>query len=248
VSHDQDGQGRPEALERMTFFSDAVIAIALTLLALELPVPEADGPRALLRALTGAHGRRYLAFLLAFVLVGASWLAHHALFSYVAGSDDRLLVLNLVALFGFVLVPWASETLGTAAAGGVGLAVFSAVMTVLAASTLALARHVGRGGLLRSGTPRCRAAQGRGPDRGADGDVRPVGPARVRRRGGGRRPVGGGLRRPGRLVGAQEAGGTDELAGATPARVTTGPLATRSMKPSGTPRPALDRVGTIRET
>jgi uncharacterized membrane protein len=153
VSHDQDGQGRPEALERMTFFSDAVIAIALTLLALELPVPEADGPRALLRALTGAHGRQYLAFLLAFVLVGASWLAHHALFSYVAGSDDRLLVLNLVALFGFVLVPWASETLGTAAAGGVGLAVFSAVMTVLAASTLALARHVGRAGLLRPGTP-----------------------------------------------------------------------------------------------
>lgn len=150
MSHDQNGQGRPEALERMTFFSDAVIAIALTLLALELPMPEADGPRTLLRALTGAHGRQYLAFLLAFVLVGASWLAHHALFSYVAGSDDRLLVLTLVALFGFVLVPWASETLGTAAAGGVGLAVFSAVMTVLAASTLAPARH-----------PRCRATQGR---------------------------------------------------------------------------------------
>ena len=116
-------------------------------------MPEADGPRTLLRALTGAHGRQYLAFLLAFVLVGASWLAHHALFSYVAGSDDRLLVLNLVALFGFVLVPWASETLGTAPAGGVGLAVFSAVMTVLAASTLALARHVGRARLLRPGTP-----------------------------------------------------------------------------------------------
>jgi uncharacterized membrane protein len=212
VSHDQNGQGRPEALERMTFFSDAVIAIALTLLALELPVPEADGPRTLLRALTGAHGRQYLAFLLAFVLVGASWLAHHALFSYVAGSDDRLLVLNLVALFGFVLVPWASETLGAAAAGGVGLAVFSTVMTVLAASTLALARH-----------PRCRATQGRGPDRGADGDVRPLGPAGVRRRGGGgRRPVGGGLRRPGRLVGAQEAGGTDEVAGASAARVAGG--------------------------
>ena len=112
----QDANARSRALERMTFFSDAVIAIALTLLALELPVPEADGPRELLRALTGAHGREYLAFLLAFVLVGASWIAHHQLFSHVAGIDDRLLVLNLVALLGFVLVPWASETLGTAAA------------------------------------------------------------------------------------------------------------------------------------
>ena len=60
-----------------------------------LPVPVADGPRTLLRALTGAHGRQYLAFLLAFVLVGASWLAHHALFSYVAGSDDRLAMVGL---------------------------------------------------------------------------------------------------------------------------------------------------------
>jgi uncharacterized membrane protein len=78
--------------------------------------------RALERALTGTHGREYLAFLLAFVLVGASWIAHHQLFAHVAGIDDRLMVLNLVALFGFVLVPWASETLGTA--GGVGLAVY----------------------------------------------------------------------------------------------------------------------------
>jgi uncharacterized membrane protein len=152
VPDHQDADARSRALERMTFFSDAVIAIALTLLALELPVPEADGPRELLRALTGAHGRQYLAFLLAFVLVGASWIAHHQLFSHVDGIDDRLMVLNLLALLGFVLVPWASETLGTAA-GGVGLAVFSAVMTVLAASTLALARHVARAGLLRPGTP-----------------------------------------------------------------------------------------------
>jgi hypothetical protein len=63
------------------------------------------------------------------------------------------MVLNLVTLLGFVLVPWASETLGTAS-GGVGLAVFSAVMTVLVGSTLAVARHATRAGLLRPGTPR----------------------------------------------------------------------------------------------
>jgi uncharacterized membrane protein len=105
-----DKQDRPLALERMIFFSDAVIAIAITLLALELPVPSADGPRALLHAVTGDHGREYLAFLVAFVLIGGSWIAHHSLFSVVDRTDERLMVLNLVTLFGFVLVPWATKT------------------------------------------------------------------------------------------------------------------------------------------
>jgi uncharacterized membrane protein len=147
-----DKQVKSHALERMIFFSDAVIAIAITLLALELPIPTGDSPGELLRAFTGAHGREYLAFLVAFALIGGSWMGHHALFAYVADSDNRLMVLNLMALFGFVAVPWATKTLGTAH-GGVGLAVFSLVMTILVGSTLLLARHVARAGLLEPGTP-----------------------------------------------------------------------------------------------
>jgi uncharacterized membrane protein len=144
--------GKSPGLERMLIFSDAVIAIAMTLLALDMPVPEANSPAGLFEAFTDEHGREYLAFLIAFALIGASWMAHHTLFSYVADSDDRLMALNLVALFGFVLVPWASEALGTSP-GGAGLAVFSAVMTILVGSTPLLAWHVARAGLLEPNVP-----------------------------------------------------------------------------------------------
>lgn len=139
-------------LERLLIFSDAVIAIAMTLLALDLPVPEADSPAKLLEALTGEHARQYVAFLIAFALIGGSWMAHQTLFSYVADSNDRLMVLNLIALLGFVLVPWATEALGTSP-GGAGLALFSAVMTILVGSTPLLAWHVDRSGLLKPDAP-----------------------------------------------------------------------------------------------
>jgi uncharacterized membrane protein len=112
-----DEQDKSRAMERIIFFSDAVIAIAITLLALELPVPSAGSPGELVRSFTGPHGREYLAFLVAFALIGGSWMAHHALFSHVASSDDRLMVLDLLALFGFVVVPWATKTLGSARGG-----------------------------------------------------------------------------------------------------------------------------------
>jgi uncharacterized membrane protein len=145
-------QGKSPGLERMLFFSDAVIAIAMTLLALELPIPEADDPASLFAALTTEHARQYGAFLIAFALIGASWIGHHNLFSVVAKTDNRLLAINLVGLMGFVLVPWATQALGTSS-GGAGVAVFAGVMTILAGSSQLLAWHVDRAGLREPDAP-----------------------------------------------------------------------------------------------
>src|SRR3954452_23319670 len=67
--------------ERLVFFSDAVVAIAITLLALELPVPTGDTNAAVWHSL-GDHLGEYLAFLISFAVIGSHWFGHHQLFRY----------------------------------------------------------------------------------------------------------------------------------------------------------------------
>jgi uncharacterized membrane protein len=143
---------RSLGLERMLLFSDAVIAIALTLLALDLPIPVADSPLGLLADLAGEEARSYVAFLVAFALIGGSWIAHHELFSSIVDIDGRLMALNLMILLGFVLVPWATEAVSTSP-GDAGLAVFAAVMTLLTGSLSVLAWYAVNSNLLRPDAP-----------------------------------------------------------------------------------------------
>lgn len=143
---------KPHGLERMLFFSDAVIAIMLTLLALELPVPEGSSVGELASSLA-AHGGTYLAFLVSFAVIAATWVAHHMLFTHVARGDQALITLNIMALLGYVLVPWASKTLAETS-GGTGVAVYSTVMAFLGLAMWLVVRHVDRAGLLDPSAPR----------------------------------------------------------------------------------------------
>ena len=77
-----------KAAERLTFFSDAVVAIAITLLAIDLPVPE-GGSLSLFWTSVRHDDGHYLAFLLSFVAIAAAWFDHHDLFRYVRGTDGR---------------------------------------------------------------------------------------------------------------------------------------------------------------
>ena len=70
---DDDVETDARAAERLTFFSDAVVAIAMTLLAIDLPVPEGGTVTAFWDSVRHDDGH-YLAFLVSFV-VGLCWLA-----------------------------------------------------------------------------------------------------------------------------------------------------------------------------
>jgi uncharacterized membrane protein len=77
---------------RIVAFSDGVIAIAITLLVLNLDVPDVavgDLDNAL-----GDQWREYLAFALSFALIGRFWILHHRAFALVERFDATLLVLN----------------------------------------------------------------------------------------------------------------------------------------------------------
>lgn len=101
---------RGENLERTSFFSDAVFAIAMTLLVIELhlpEVPDAEFDAALTTLLPG-----YLTFVLSFVVVGIIWLSHHRKFSAIARYDQGLLRLNLLMLLFVASLPLPTAILG----------------------------------------------------------------------------------------------------------------------------------------
>src|SRR5215211_5568130 len=95
---------------RTISFSDAVIAIAITLLALNLEVPQvpessaaAELPSALLELWPNLFS-----FVLSFWIIGVYWLAHHRLFQQVNAYDRRMLLINLLFLMWIVLMPFSS--------------------------------------------------------------------------------------------------------------------------------------------
>jgi uncharacterized membrane protein len=142
---------KTHGLERMIFFSDAVIAIMLTLLALELPVPEAEDPQHLWHALT-VHSSQYVAFLVSFSVIAATWVTHHMLFVHVSRTDPALITLNVGTLFAYALIPWASKTLGDVT-NGAGVVVYAAAMALLGSTMLLVIRHVIHAGLLDPQVP-----------------------------------------------------------------------------------------------
>src|ERR1700709_1692728 len=98
-------KGRLEAL------SDGVIAIAITLLILEIKVPEGAGED-LPHQLT-EQWPSYVSYVVSFFVIGVIWLNHHALFAHLARVDRKLMALNLVLLFTIATIPWPTSLLAT---------------------------------------------------------------------------------------------------------------------------------------
>ncbi|UZR29376.1 TMEM175 family protein [Methylococcus mesophilus] len=99
---------------RIEAFSDGVFAIVITLLVIDLKVPEiADdlvtdqlGPR-LIELLP-----KLLSYALSFVIVGVYWVAHHHVFHHVERSDRTLLWLNILFLSSVTFVPFPTALIG----------------------------------------------------------------------------------------------------------------------------------------
>lgn len=104
--HHEGGPGHQ--LERLVFFSDAVFAIAITLLVIELHPPHlhpddglADQANALLALTPSIWG-----FVVSFWVIGGFWAGHHRLFSLAGRWDQRLIGANLRLLLTIVALPF----------------------------------------------------------------------------------------------------------------------------------------------
>ena len=126
---------------RMEAFSDGVLAIAITLLVLEIHSPVVKQGESLAHAL-GHLWPKYAAFVVSFVTIGIMWINHHALFDRVARVDRALLFVNLLLLMSISFLPFPTAVLGDyirdADQGRVAAVLYGANMTIIGLGFLAL--------------------------------------------------------------------------------------------------------------
>ena len=111
------GFGVERSPERVVFFSDAVIAISVTLLVLEIRPPE--DTEHLLRGLAKLWPS-YLAYAITFLLVGQIWANHHVMFDHIHVADRTVLFLNTALMMDIAFLPFAASTLAAAFHAGHG--------------------------------------------------------------------------------------------------------------------------------
>ena len=157
-----DPEVEARAADRVVVFSDAVVAIAITLLALALPVPGttvATTNGQLLHGLLGNWGD-YFAFLLSFAIIGGNWSAHRRTFRYVNRLNSQVGALNMIWLLMTILTPFAARLLAAHGGFGVRFAIYALIQVIASACLLQMNRQISRESLLRPNAP----AAARHPD------------------------------------------------------------------------------------
>jgi uncharacterized membrane protein len=163
MADDKDAlESDARAAERLTFFSDAVIAIAMTLLAIELPIPEGGTVSAFLHSVKDDSGH-YIAFLVSFGAIAAAWSSHHDIFRYVRRIDTRLRTINTTWLLMIVLTPFATQLLTvkgheTVQTHALRYGFYSLVQLLDSALLVAMLRHMATRRQLTGVSPRLLTA------------------------------------------------------------------------------------------
>jgi uncharacterized membrane protein len=119
-------------LERLSFFSDAVFAISITLLVIEIHVPELGAGatdsqwwHALAHLIP-----HFLAFAMSFLVVGAIWATHHTMIGMMAAFDRRVVWPNLHLLLAIAFLPFTTGLLTAGARSPGPFAVYAASLVL----------------------------------------------------------------------------------------------------------------------
>jgi uncharacterized membrane protein len=133
-------------LSRIAAFSDGVMAVAITLLVLNIETPSVaqdDLADALWDLIPTVF-----AYVLSFALIGRYWVIHHQLFSKFVRFDGRLVALNLFFLGLIALVPFATDLYDTYPDAPLAAAVFACALAIAALVHFGMTRHALVAGLV----------------------------------------------------------------------------------------------------
>jgi uncharacterized membrane protein len=143
--------------DRVVFFTDAVFAIAMTLLVVEVGVPERipgaeDDPAPLLDAL-GDKTPLLFAFFLGCSVIGSYWVAHHRLMSWMGAVDRGFVALTVVYLSFVALLPFPTGVLGEFGRNPISVVAFAVNMGAVSTMEVVLFGHARRRRLFRQAWP-----------------------------------------------------------------------------------------------
>lgn len=135
------------------FFSDAVFAIAITLLVIDIRLPEgaaiANGRD--LAAQIWSLLPQFLGFLVSFVVIGSFWISHHRMFRLVRALDGALLFLDLLFLLFVAFIPFPTAILGRYVFIPLSEAIYAGWVAAAGFAKLGIWLHVARRGLAVEG-------------------------------------------------------------------------------------------------
>jgi uncharacterized membrane protein len=130
---------------RLEAFSDGVIAVAATLLVLDITVPHVQVGETLIHALL-AQWPKYAAYVVSFITIGIIWINHHAMISRLRQADRTILILNLVLLMTIAVLPFATSLMATYLKQGhhanLAAGVYSGSFLVMSVAFSTLNRHI----------------------------------------------------------------------------------------------------------
>ncbi len=141
------------AVDRLLYFSDAVAAIAITLLAIDLPAPRTATASQFWSSFRQLDDR-YLAFVVSFYIIAAAWSHHREIFRYVVRVDTWLRTLAFFWLMTIVLIPFAAKLLAVAnGEHDVRYAFYALLQVLVSGSMLIMARYATAHDLLAPDAP-----------------------------------------------------------------------------------------------
>jgi uncharacterized membrane protein len=134
-------------LDRIIFFSDAVFAIAITLIILDIKPPVI--PKEYVAARLGpelwALRSGYFSYVLSFLVIGAFWAAHHRSFRYITGYDGPLIALNTLLLMCVAFVPFPTAVLAEYGDMWIAVVLYASVLAATAFFLLLIWSYACRG-------------------------------------------------------------------------------------------------------
>jgi uncharacterized membrane protein len=137
--------------DRVAFFSDAVFAIAMTLLVVGIGIPEVPDTD-LGDALRGKESE-ILSFFISFFVIGFYWLGHHEFFGRLASVNTLLMRLNLVYLAAIAFVPFPTALAGKYADEPVTIVIYAITLSVASGLDALMEFVANRDGLFRRTMP-----------------------------------------------------------------------------------------------